>query len=167
LCLCYGVEMWAVRWHRADLGCWATRENFLIYVKSVTHVSSCVQKLCTYFRQYTALLFYIILLSEQQCAAGNIITNSTVYCLMNVCSCFVMVLKLYIFSAVTHSTWRWGVVMVWRMATLPMSCYRVSKITTRSVPQSCTGYLSTSQSLVALWCYVSTEFPFCSSSNLC
>jgi len=56
--------------------------------------------------------------------------------------------------------------MVWRVATLPMSCYRVSKITTRSVPQSCTGYLSTSQSLVAQCYSVSTEFPFCSSSNL-
>ena len=30
--------------------------------------------------------------------AGNIITNSTVYCLMSVCSCFVMTVKFYIFS---------------------------------------------------------------------
>jgi len=66
-------------------------------------VSLCYKNLCTHVRQYTALLFYVILLSEQQCVAGNIITNSTVYCLMNVCSCSVMVLKLYIFSAVTHS----------------------------------------------------------------
>ena len=67
--------------------------------------SLCYKNLCTHIRQYTALLFYIILLSEQQCVAGNIITNSMVYCLMNVCNCFIMVLKLYIFSAITHS-WR-------------------------------------------------------------
>ena len=47
-----------------------------------------------------------------------------------------MVLKFYIFSAVTHSrSWR-GVVMVWQVATLPMPCYIVLKITTRSVPQN-------------------------------
>jgi len=69
------------------------------------NVSLCYKNLCTQVREYTALLFYIILLSEQQCVAGNIITNSAVYCLMNVCSCFVMVLNLYIFSAVTHSRW--------------------------------------------------------------
>jgi len=60
-------------------------------------VSLCYKNICSPVRQYTALLFYIILLSEQQCVAANIITNSTVYCLMNVCSCFVMVLKLYFF----------------------------------------------------------------------
>ena len=37
------------------------------------------------------------------CVAGNIITNNTVYCLINVWSCFLMILKLHIFSAVTHS----------------------------------------------------------------
>ena len=99
-------------------------------------VSRCHKHLCTHVRQYTALLFYIILLSEQQCVSGNIITNSTVYCLMNVCSCFVMVLKLYIFNAVTHSRMRRGVVMVWRVATLPMSCYIVPDVTTMIVPQS-------------------------------
>jgi len=107
---------------------------------NVMHFSFIVSRfhknLCTHVRQYTALLFYIILLSDQQCVAGNIITNSTVYCLMNLCSCFVMVLKLYIFSAVTHSRmWR-GVVMVWRVATLPMSCYIVPDVTTMIVPQS-------------------------------
>jgi len=61
-------------------------------------VSQCYKNLCTHVRQYIALLFHIILLSEQQCVAGNIITNS----LMTVCSCFVMVLKLHIFSAVTQ-----------------------------------------------------------------
>ena len=101
-------------------------------------VSLCHKNSCTHFKQYTALLFYIILLSEQQCVAANIITNRTVYCLMNVCSCFVMVLKSYIFSAVTHR-WRWGLVMVWRVATLPMSSHIVRKVTTRSVPQSYAG----------------------------
>jgi len=43
----------------------------------------------------------------------------------NICSCFVIVLKLCIYSAVTHS--KWGVVMVWRVATLPMSHYIVQK----------------------------------------
>ena len=99
-----------------------------------------LQKSYIQVRQYIALLFYIIPLSEQQCVAGNIITNSTVYCLMSVCSCFVMVLKIYIFSAVTHSRRRSGVVMVWRVATLPMSCYIVRKITTKGVPQSYTGH---------------------------
>ena len=112
-------------------------------------VSLCYRNLCTDVRHYTALLFYIILLSEQQYVAGNIITNSRVYCLINVCSCFVMVLKLYIFSAFRY-TRRWGVVMVWRVATLPMSCYIVREITTRSVPLSYAGYPRTSQSVVAL-----------------
>jgi len=102
-------------------------------------VSLCHKNLCTHLRQYTALLFYIILLSEQQCVTGNINTNCTVYCLMNVCSCFVRFLKLYIFSAVTPGRWRWGVVMVWRVATLPMSCYIVREITTMSVSQSYGG----------------------------
>ena len=66
-------------------------------------VSLCYKNLCTHVRQYTAELSYIILLSEQQCVAGKLITNSSVYCLMNVCSCFVMVLKIYIFSAFIHS----------------------------------------------------------------
>ena len=128
-------------------------------------VSLCHKNLHTQVKQNTALLFYVILLSEQQCVAGNIITNSTVYCLMNVRSCFVMVLKLYIYSSVTHNSRRWGVVMAWWVATLPMSCYIVREITTTSVPQSNAGYLSTSQSIVALWCYVCTEFRFRSSSN--
>jgi len=116
------------------------------------------KNLCTQVRQYTAMLIYIILLSEQQCVAGNIITNSTVYCLMNICSCFVMGLKLYIFSAVTHSRRWWGVLMAWWVATLPMSCYIVRDITTRSVPQSYADYLRMSQSLLALWFYVFMEF---------
>jgi hypothetical protein len=68
--------------------------------------------------------------------AGNVIKNWSVYCVMSVCSCVVIIFKFYIFIAVTCSRRRRGVVMVWRVATLPMSCYIVRKITTRSVPQS-------------------------------
>jgi len=82
-------------------------ENITISNFNIMHFSCiaslCYKNLCTHIRQYTDLLFYIILLSEQQCVAGNIITNSTVYCLMNVYSCFIMVLTLYIFSAVRNS----------------------------------------------------------------
>jgi len=85
-------------------------ENITISNLNIMHfsciVSLCHKNLCTHVRQYTALLFYIVLLSEQQRVAENIITNSTVYCLRNVCSCFVMVLKLYIFSTVVHSRTR-------------------------------------------------------------
>jgi len=42
---------------------------------------------------------------------------------MNVRSYFVMVLKLYIFSAGTPSRWRCG--FAWQVATLPMSYYIV------------------------------------------
>ena len=85
-----------------------------------------------------------------QAAYGNIMENSTVYCVMSVCSCFVMILKFCIFCVITHCRiWR-GVVMVWRVATLPMSCYIVRKITTRRMPQSYACYLRTSQPLVAL-----------------
>ena len=56
--------------------------------------------------------------------------------------------------------------MEWWVTTLPMSCYIVREIITRSVSQSNAGYLMTSQSLVALCCYVSTEFQCYSSSNL-
>ena len=127
------------------------------------HCVTLLQKPYIHVRQYIALLFCCIILSEQQCVTGN----STVYCLMSVCSCFVMVLKFYIFSTVTHCRRRRGVLMVWRVAILPMSCYIVRKITTKGVSQSYAGYLTTSQSLVALWSYVSTEFRFFSSSNLC
>jgi hypothetical protein len=81
------------------------------------------------------LLLYIILWSEQKCIAGIIMKCRTVYCLINTCSCFVLILKFHIFSTVTHNG-RWkGVVIVWRVATLPMSCYIVRNINTRSVPQ--------------------------------
>ena len=84
--------------------------------------------------------------------------NNTVYCLMNVCSCFVMVLKFHIFS-ITHSRRRRGVVMVRRLAILLM-CYIVRKITTRGVPQSYASYLRTSQPLdiYDLWPLVTLQF---------
>jgi hypothetical protein len=122
----------------------------LIIVHFPCIVSLCYKRLCPHVRQYRTLLFYIMLCSEQKCVAGNIMQNSTVYCLINVCSCFVMILKFCIFSIITHSRiWR-GVVMVWRVATLPMLCYIVRKITTRRMPQSYACYLWTSQPLVAL-----------------
>jgi hypothetical protein len=98
-----------------------------------------------------ALLFYIILWSQQKYVAGNIMKNSTVYCLMCVCSCFVMISKFYIFSAVMHSKRRRDVVTAWRVATLPMSCNIVRISTTRSVHQSYAGYLRTSQPFVVKW----------------
>jgi len=141
--------------YRPNRLCWPFKLNGPITEKAaiskynIMHfsciVSLCYNKLCTDVRQYIALLFYIILLSEQQWVTGNVNKKSTVYCLMNVCSCFVMVLKLYIFSVVTHSRRRCGVVMEWQVATLPMSHYIVGKITTRSVPQSYACYLRTSQ----------------------
>ena len=102
----------------------------------------------------------------ERCVAGNILKNITVCFLINVCSCFVKVLKLYIFSAVMHGSTRRGMVMVWRLATLPMSCCIVRKSTTMSVPRSYAGCLMTSQPLVAPFCYVSMEIPICTSSDL-
>jgi len=61
-----------------------------------------------------------------------------------------MVLKFYIFSALTYSRrWR-GVVMAWQEATLTMPCYVVRKITTMSVPENYAGHLRSSQSVVTL-----------------
>jgi hypothetical protein len=141
--------------------CWPFRlhgtitEKTAISNPNIIHFS-CIESLChkklhPHVRQYIALLFHIMLWSEQKCVAGNIMTNSsTVYCVMSVCSCVVMVWKLCIFSIVTHCSTRRGVVMVWRVATLPTSCFVVRKITTVSVPQSYAAYLRTSQPLVAL-----------------
>jgi len=73
------------------------------------HCVTLLHKTYVHVRQYIALLFYIILWSEQKCVAGNIITSSTMYCLMSVCSCFVIIVMFYIFTTVTHSsTWRNG-----------------------------------------------------------
>ena len=122
----------------------------LIIVHFSCIVSLCYERLCPHVRQHTALLFYIMLWSKQKCVAGNIMKNSTVYCVMSVCSCFVMILKFSIFSIITHSRRKRDVVMVWRVATLPMSCYIVRKITTRRMPQSYACYLRTSQPLMSL-----------------
>ena len=43
-----------------------------------------------FIQQYIALLFYIILWYEQKCVAGSIMKNNNVYCLIGVCSCFVI-----------------------------------------------------------------------------
>jgi VanZ family protein len=83
------------------------------------HCVTLLQKL-THIRQYIALLFYIILLSDHQCVAGNIITNSTVYCVMNVWSCFVMVLKLYVLVPLRIAVR--GEVWLWHGGWLPYRC---------------------------------------------
>ena len=124
-------------------------------------MSVCYKRLCPHVRQHIALLFFIILWPEQKRVAGNIKKNSTVYCLIIVGSCFVLILKFYIFSMVTHSSRT-----VWRMATLPMSCYIVRKSTTKRVPLCYTCYPRASQSRVALLFHGSTEIPFCTSSKL-
>jgi hypothetical protein len=73
--------------------------------------------------------------------------NSTVYCVMNVCSCFVMGWKVRIFQSVMNTGGCSR--LVWQEAALPM-CYIVRKTTTRSVPLSHAGYLRTLWSLGAL-----------------
>jgi hypothetical protein len=110
--------------------CWPFRLHCPITEKAtvsnlnITHfsciVSLCYKNLHTHVRQYTALLFYIILLSEQQCVAGNIITNSTVYCVMNVWSCFVMVWN-YIFLVPLRKAGG-GEVWLWHGGWLPYRC---------------------------------------------
>ena len=107
------------------------------------------KKTCPNVRWYIALLFYIILWSQQKCVAGNLMRNCKVYCLKSVCSCFVIILKFYIFSILSNSGGI-SVGMIWQEAALPMSCYIVRKTTTRSMPQSNDGYLRTSKSLWAL-----------------
>ena len=89
------------------------------------------KNVCTHARQYIALLFYIILLSEQKCVAGNVMKNSKVYCLISVCSCFVIILKFYIFRCRYDER---------RVAALPTSCYLVRKIPPEARH---TGYLMT------------------------
>jgi hypothetical protein len=60
-------------------------------------VSLCYIKLMYTVRQYIVLLFYIILWYEQKCIAGNIMKSNKVYSLTSVFSCFVKILKVYIF----------------------------------------------------------------------
>ena len=110
---CFGGAFWFCPHRPSDDGsgrcrpnrlCWPFKLHVPISEKTtisnlnIMHlsciVSLCYKYLCTHARQYRALLFYIILVSEQQCVAGNIITNIMVYCVMNVHSCSVMGLKL-------------------------------------------------------------------------
>ena len=79
-------------------------------------VSLCHKNLCT-----QVILHYTFVWAAKYRRKPN--ENIMVYCLMKVCIYFVMVLKLYIFSAVTHSRRWWGVVVAWQLATLPMLCY--------------------------------------------
>jgi len=62
------------------------------------HCVTLLQKSYIHVMQYIALLFYIILWSEQKCVAGNTMKNSTVYFLIRVCSYFVIILIVYIFK---------------------------------------------------------------------
>jgi hypothetical protein len=77
--------------------------------------------------------------------------SSKVYCLISLCSWFVIIFKFDIFSAVMNSArgrgWR-RVVMVWQEVAVPMF-YIVRQITTRNMPHSHAGYVRTSQPLVA------------------
>jgi len=56
----------------------------------------------------------MILWSEQKCVAGNIMKNSKVYFLISVCSCFVIILKFFIFRyRYGKRRERRGEIMVW------------------------------------------------------
>jgi len=86
------------------------------------HCVTLSQKLMNTSQAIHSPAFCIILLSEQQSVAKTKWKQCGIL-LMNVCIGFVMFLKLYIFSAVTHSRRWWVVVMAWQLATLPMLCY--------------------------------------------
>jgi hypothetical protein len=55
------------------------------------------QELCTCVRQHVAMPLYVMFRPEQKCVRGNIIKNNKLYCLISVCSCFIIILKFYIF----------------------------------------------------------------------
>ena len=97
-------------------------------------VSLCYKNSCAHIRQYTALLFYIMLWYEQKWVTGNIIKNSKVY----VCS-IVIILKAYTFSFVPPRTEReWNCDMAG--AALTISRYIVLETTTNSMSQSHASY---------------------------
>jgi len=50
--------------------------------------------------------------------------NSKVYCLISVCSCFVIILKFIYCSTVTNSEGT-SAVTIWKEAALPMPCFVV------------------------------------------
>jgi hypothetical protein len=56
-----------------------------------------------------AILHYTLV--EQKCLAGDIIKISTVYCLINICSYFVIISKFCIFIAVIRSSSWKGMIM--------------------------------------------------------
>jgi hypothetical protein len=75
------------------------------------HCVTILQKTYVHVRQYLVVLLYIILWSEQKCVAGNIMKNNKVYCLIRVCSCFVIILKFSIFLyQYNRGLWRRDVV---------------------------------------------------------
>ena len=77
---------------RPNRVCWPFRLHGPITEKTaisnlhMTHfhciMSLCYKNSCTHIRQYTALLFYIILWYQQKWVTGNIIKNSKVYVCM-------------------------------------------------------------------------------------
>ena len=111
---CYGGTFW-VCLHGSSVDgssrsrpnrlCWPFRlhspitENTTISNLNIIHfsciVSLCHKKLCTNVRQYKSLLIYITLWSEQKCVTENITRNNKLYCLISLCSCFVILLKTY------------------------------------------------------------------------
>jgi hypothetical protein len=87
---------------RPNLPCWPfTLHDPITEKTTISNLNimyfSCIVSICykktsiTHVGQYIALLFYIILWCEQYCVAGNIKKNSTVYCLISACSCFVVI----------------------------------------------------------------------------
>jgi len=61
------------------------------------HCVILLQKTYVHVRHNVALLLCFILWSEQKCVAGYVMKNSNVYCLISVCSSFVIISKFYIF----------------------------------------------------------------------
>ena len=92
---CLGGAIWFCLHRLSDDGSSRSRPNhiFHIFIYCVT----LLQKPYIHVRQYTALLFYIILWSKQKCVTGNIIKSLT-----SVCSCFVKILMFNIFSTILN-----------------------------------------------------------------
>ena len=60
-------------------------------------MSLCYKKVCFRLAIHSPAIS-ILLLYEQKCITRNIMENSRVYCLINVCSYFVIILKDYFFN---------------------------------------------------------------------
>jgi hypothetical protein len=86
---------WPIRLHDPII------ENNTISNHNVIHfsciVSLCYKKLMYTFQAIHSPAILHFTWSQQKCIAGNIMKNSKVCCLMSVCSCFVIILKVYIF----------------------------------------------------------------------